>query len=137
MSLAPRGKPFRLPRRPRADHEDRTQRRLACSLDDAGLLWCHVPNEGVLAGGQREGARRRARGVKSGVPDVLIFDPPPLVPAARGAAIELKSSTGTTSAEQDVWLARLAAAGWVVAVCRGDDDETEALAQLRAWGYRV
>ena len=93
--------------------EDRLQSRCRMFLD-ACLLppcwWSSIAHERKQT--PRQGQMQKARGVKAGVPDVLIFDPPPLVPAARGAAIELKSSTGTTSAEQDVWLARLAAAGW-------------------------
>lgn len=106
---------------------------LASRLDEAGLLWCHVPNEGKCSA--REGGRRKSRGVKAGVPDILIFDAPPQLHSMFvGAAIELKTQTGTVSPEQSVWLARLAAAGWATAVCRSED---EAVAQLRAWGYRV
>lgn len=128
---APRAKPFRMPRKPRDNPEERIQISIASALDAAGILWCHVHNEGKTSA--REGGRRKARGVKAGVPDIMIFDPP-LGFRVGGAAIELKSPRGTTSPEQDAWLAALAARGWATAVCRS---EAEALARLRAWGYRV
>ena len=56
--------------------EREEQVKLAKYLDSLGLLWCHVPNEGhggYGKGAQIKGARLRAEGLKSGVPDVLIF----------------------------------------------------------------
>lgn len=127
-----------MPRKPRDNPEERIQISIASALDAAGILWCHVHNEGKCSA--REGGLRMARGVKAGVPDVMIFDPARVWTldgyhrVAPGAAIELKSARGTTSPEQDAWLAALAARGWATAVCKSEE---AALAQLRAWGYRV
>ena len=115
----------------RDNPEERIQIAVACALDAAGVLWMHCPNEGRCS--KAEGARRKSRGVKAGVPDVLIFDPPPWDgPWYRGAALELKAERGSASAEQREWMARLATLGWATAIVKG---EAEAMAQLRAWGY--
>lgn len=98
---------------------------LAQWLDWAKLDWCHVPNE----------QRHRRTGVKSGVPDVLIFTRPPMVPQARGVAIELKRRKGgKTSPEQFVWQQRLTDDGWLVSVCLGAD---EAIGWLQSIGFRL
>lgn len=120
--------------------EDEIQIELASRLDAAGILWCHVPNEGRCS--KREGGRRKARGVKAGVPDFLIFDPPPaseseFAGGRAGAALEIKREDESPSAwkpHQRKWAADLAARGWATAVAYGLD---AALAQLRAWGYTV
>lgn len=98
--------------------ESAEQAALALWLDARRLTWCHVPN-----GGWRHVAtavQLRAQGVKAGVPDVLIFDPSPRYPKARGVAIELKRLRGGRLApEQQEWLGRLSGAGWLVQVCAG------------------
>ena len=90
------------------------QRRLASWLDASGLLWCHVPNERAS---ESERLWLAGQGVKSGVPDVLIFTAPPL-------AIELKSTDPARKAteNQKRWLADLLEQGWAVAVCHGADE---------------
>jgi hypothetical protein len=81
-------------------------------------LFFHVPNESGNADreqGQLRGARRKAAGVRAGVPDNLL-------PVARqgyaGLALELKTATGTLRPAQRAWHTRLTAAGWRVVVCR-------------------
>ena len=109
------------------------QRALAERLDRSRLRWCHVPNGGHR--GMREAADLRRHGVKAGVPDVLIFTPTAAAP--RGAALELKRMGETLAAvrdEQWEWLRALEAVGWRAVVAFGVDD---AVAQLRALGYRV
>jgi hypothetical protein len=100
-------------------------------MNRARMLWCHVPNEGkrnVVAG-----ARLKAAGLKSGVPDILIFSPAPNKPEARGVAIELKRKKGGRVSEtQKEWLWRLNEEGWYATVCSGYD---ETIDELRALGY--
>lgn len=130
--------------RPKHAPEDEVQYAVARVLDALGVLWCHVANEAL----QREGdgspeARRHSMifggilvglGVKTGVPDVLIFDPPPVSPDARGVAIELKSQVGSASPDQKRWLAALEDRGWV---CRVQKGTQAALDTLRFLGWDV
>ena len=53
--------------------EDDLQMACAQYLDLMGWLWCHVGNERKTS--PRAGARLKKKGVKSGVPDILIFEP--------------------------------------------------------------
>ena len=110
--------------------EAREQVALAQALDRARLLWCHVPNGGRRD--ERTARLMRASGVKSGVPDVLIFTPPPRLVSARGVALELKAGKGDLGPEQREWLGALGALGWVTVVAWGVDSAVE---QLKALGY--
>jgi len=84
-------------------------RTLCHYLDLRGICYCHVPNE----------SRHRRHGVKAGVPDLLIFDYGGR-PNCRGVAIELKRiSGGKLTDEQENWILRLRARGWLVFVCKG------------------
>lgn len=78
----------------------------------------HIPNEGKRS--QRTGARLKAEGLKSGVPDICL-------PVARGGHhglyIELKRRKDSkVTKEQLEWIADLVAQGYVAAVCRGCDE---------------
>jgi hypothetical protein len=111
--------------------EEVEQEGLAEILDRLGLTWFHVPNEGDRKPQYR--AKLRRQGLKPGVPDVIIVDPPPAFPNAKGAAIELKRRKGgKVSEEQMDWIIKLNLLGWKTAVCKGKD---EAIEQLKAWGY--
>lgn len=116
---------------PRNPPEELVQLTVADWLDRHGIQWCHVPNEGRHKAQYR---RKQARlGLKAGVPDVLIFDPPPARPDAVGTAIELKRRIGgTVSKAQQEWLDALRARGWVAEVCQGVN---EALGFLETMGY--
>ncbi len=106
------------------------------------LLFCHVPNEGRRS--QRRGAALKRQGLSAGVPDFLIFTPPPRdVPAfmgdpqsgrivrAVGVAVEMKRrSGGRLSDAQRVWLAGLSDCGWLTYVTRGADAAIEQLTRL-------
>lgn len=96
---------------------------------DARLLWTHPPN-GFERSARAASAAKRA-GAKRGVPDVLVFEPPPHRPGARGAAWELKEGRGRRHAEQVEWAERLEAAGWIV----GHGSADEARAWLQELGY--
>jgi len=116
--------------------EESEQMALAELLDrltynDQPLRWCHVPN-----GGKRHIAaavKFKRLGVKKGIPDILIFDPPPSCAGAKGAVIELKRAKGgKVSSEQEEWLDYFSGRGWRTAVCNGID---EAIEELKLWGY--
>lgn len=115
------------------------QRHLAAWLDSRQangrpILWAHPPN-----GGHRNkvvAAKLKREGTKAGLPDVLIFTPPPKQKqTARGVAIELKrrnAKASDTTAEQRLWLEALASCGWVAFIAHGADD---AINQLTELGY--
>lgn len=84
---------------------------------ELALLY-HIPNEGKRS--QRTGARLKAEGLKTGVPDICL-------PVARGGHhglyIELKRRRNSrVTKEQLDWIAELVAQGYVAAVCRGCDE---------------
>jgi hypothetical protein len=108
---------------------------LAQYLDLLGVLWTHVPNES--SAGKLWRIKMARMGVKSGVPDVLIFTPPPRLSWV-GAALELKApkdgrSRPTVTLNQTMWLETLAKMGWATKVAYGF---TEALEWLDWLGYR-
>ena len=115
------------------------QVQLAKYLDSLKLLWCHVPNEGHGGYGKRaqvKGARLRAEGLKSGVPDILIFDRCEVeedgatIPHS-GCAIELKRQKGGRISEaQKRWLVDLKRRGWFTAVCNGFDEAKKVIEGL-------
>ena len=97
------------------------------------IKYTHVPNEGKHKVQYR--VKQKRLGVKSGVPDLLIFDPPPNYPDNVGTAIELKRRKGgSVSQEQTAWLNILQERGWTVAVCKGAGKAIEFLEEL---GYGV
>lgn len=111
--------------------EEWVQWTIAEWLDMHGILWCHVPNEGEHKVQYRR--KQRILGVRAGVPDILIFDPPPARPEHRGVALELKRKEGgRLTPRQRWWLRELEARGWYAAVCYGIE---EALRTLEALGY--
>lgn len=110
--------------------EDDIQFAVAQTLDDLGLLWCHVPNGEKRT--EAVGRKLKRLGVKRGVPDVLIFDPPPAYPLCVGAALELKTATGRVSPQQAMWCEMLRDRLWLAAVVRGPEEAAE---RLKEWGY--
>lgn len=110
--------------------EEDEQRTLAQWLDLHGITWFHVPNQ--------RGTRKRyemgilwALGVKAGVPDAMILDPPPRRPEVRGVAIELKRRKGgRLSTHQQRWIQRLRELGWIAEVCEGADAAIDLLERL-------
>lgn len=109
--------------------EETEQIALAQWLDLHKVAWWHTPN-----GGDRNvvvASKLKAQGVKRGVPDVIIVDPPPLYPNKVGTAIELKRlKGGRLTKDQKRWLEILKSRGWVVAVCKGADEAIEFLESL-------
>lgn len=74
----------------------------------------------------------RAAGLKTGVPDILIFSQAPNKPEARGIAIELKRAKGGRLSEsQRDWLHKLdKACGWYTIVCEGYSETIRELEEL-------
>lgn len=103
---------------------------LASWLDSLGVVWCHVPNEGIRD--RRTGAKLRRVGLKRGVPDVLVFSPP-TYGTHTGAAIELKRrDRGEATSAQREWLDKLSELGWATIVAHG---AREAVDWLISIGY--
>jgi hypothetical protein len=134
--------PYRGPRSsPRAKSgppsEADIQKELAKILDQAHLLWTATANGGKRD--KRTAAALKAQGLKPGVPDVLIFTPPPSG-IGIGLAIELKREAGygkqrgRLSPHQRIWLEELRALGWRAEVAYGLD---HALEILRGAGYNI
>lgn len=109
--------------------EDAEQQVLAKWLDMHKINWFHPPNGGDR--NQIVGRKLKLQGVKRGVPDVMIVDPPPASPENVGTAIELKRlKGGRLTKDQKRWLEILKSRGWVVAVCRGADEAVKLLEKL-------
>ena len=67
-------------------------------------------------------------GVKPGVPDVLIYTPPPKHLGKVGTAVELKRRDGGVVSEfQQEWLADLERHGWLITVAHGWEDAVKFL----------
>lgn len=111
--------------------EEQEQATLADWLNLHGLLWLHIPNEGLHHVAYR---RKQARlGLRAGAPDILIFDPPPAHPSSPGVAIELKRvKGGRVRPQQLAWLEELRDRGWFARVCYGAG---EAIEWLETLGY--
>lgn len=102
-------------------HEYYHQCTAAAWLDAHRVLWCHVPNEGNRK--VQYTAKLKRAGLKSGVPDILIFTPPPLYPQYRGCAVEMKRVKGGRLSEaQAAWLDSLSAIDWLTTVAAGADE---------------
>jgi hypothetical protein len=129
----------------RKSSERRAQKEIVRRLRAAGYFVAAVPNGADSWGPGLD----IAAGVEPGMPDLLVFDSPPLVPGARGAAVEMKKPGWTPPGrgrgrlpsekwvkheKQKVCLEKLRQRGWVVSVCVGAE---EALGVLRGWGYLV
>jgi len=103
---------------------------LAKWLDAIGVLWFHPVNEGRRS--LRQGAQLKARGMKAGVPDIIILSCPPAASHVRGVAIELKRLGGKVSANQDIFMRKMRSCEWLTQVCYGAE---QAIAYLQALGY--
>lgn len=106
-------------------------------LDWRKIDYCHIPNGGKR--GKAEAARFKRLGVKAGMPDYLIFTPPPLLKNeltatgehCKGVALEMKRADGgKLSQAQKKQLAMLAKHGWYTFVAHGSDPAIERLTKL-------
>jgi hypothetical protein len=99
--------------------------------DGRPLRFHHSPN-GRLRD-KRTAAILKMMGTRPGIPDILIFDPPPVCLTKKGCVIELKKeSGGSVSEEQLDWLDYFEKSGWFTAIARGAD---QAIEYLRVWKY--
>lgn len=92
--------------------EDKLQVSVAKYLDCKKVVWCHVANERKTS--FQAGKRMKSKGVKSGVPDCLIFNSNNTY---NGLAIELKIKPNKATANQIEWLNKLKKEGWCIGVC--------------------
>lgn len=104
-------------------------RRMEGRWPELALMY-HIPNEGKRS--RATGARMKAEGLRSGVPDICL-------PVPRGGNhglyIELKRRRGAkVTKEQLDWVAGLAAQGYVAAVCRGCDEAIDMITRYLAGG---
>lgn len=97
--------------------EDDLQMAVANYLDFTGLLWMHPANERRTS--PQAGARLKRKGVKSGVPDILVFNNNWLY---KGLAIELKIKPNKLSVNQKQWIKDLEKEGWLCVVCYDLDE---------------
>lgn len=107
---------------------------LVRKLRAAGILFCAVPN-GLEVANQRAARMSKASGTEAGVPDLLIFDPPPNHPECCGTALEMKRVGGKPSdvrPSQTKWLEALGGRRWRTEIGFGARDAAE---KLRALGY--
>lgn len=98
------------------------------------LVWTATANGGKRD--KRAAEALKSAGVQTGVPDLLVFTPPPCG-GYYGAAIEMKRSDGVPSdwnADQREWASALIGLGWYAGVAYGAG---QALTLLRRLGYRI
>jgi hypothetical protein len=100
--------------------EDELQMAVAKYLDFRGVLWCHVANERNTS--FIKGARLKKKGVKSGVPDCLIFEPRGMYV---GLVIELKIKPNKVSLNQKEWLTKLKNNKWSAHTAYSFDEAKE------------
>ena len=81
-------------------------------LDVLGVLWMHPANERKTT--PIKGGRLKKAGVKSGVPDCLIFEPSG---DYCGLAIELKVGRNKPSDTQIQFMLDMEKKGWKTAIC--------------------
>ncbi len=114
--------------------ESTEQVKVVRRLREARYLFCHVPNGVEIT--ERAKRRIRAEGVQPGVPDLMIFTPPPNKPEFVGCALEMKRGPGDGALRpnQKRWGADLQKVGWVWIVGWGAKD---AIVKLRELGYQV
>ena len=97
--------------------EDDLQKQVAKYLDLKKVLWCHVANERKTS--FQAGVRLKAKGVKSGVPDCLIFKPNFRY---SGLALELKIKPNKTTKNQEDWLDKLEINNWKCGIAYSFDE---------------
>lgn len=93
------------------------------------MLLHHSPNEAKLLGHDRDGAKRKAMGVRAGFPDFIL-----LIPNKDYAffAIELKSAKGRQSDKQKAYEAAVNMAGGKYQIVRSRDEFEENVRQYMA-----
>lgn len=100
--------------------EDSLQKQVARYLDLIGVTWCHVANERKTS--FQAGKRLKDKGVKSGVPDCVIFTPNKIY---NGLALELKIKPNKPTKNQLEWLSKLSLINWCTDVAYNFDEAKE------------
>lgn len=110
-------------------NEDKHQAIVARWLDLHNVTWFHCPNETKAK--PQYMAKRKRLGVKSGIADVVIIDPPPNYPELVGAHLELKRADGGKETDnQAAWRKKFADRGWATGVCHGSSAMIQQLIKL-------
>lgn len=120
--------------KPYVGPEDNFQISVASYLDQLGVLWMHVANERqlyVVKGKNGKffsplGNKLRKKGVKSGFPDVAIFEPRFQY---SGLMIELKVGKNKTTTNQKKWLKDLSEKGYLCKVSYSLDETIDIINQ--------
>lgn len=86
-----------------------------CQYPQFSLLMHHSPNEGLLMRRDRDGAKRKAMGMRPGFPDFIFLQPNKDFPYL---AIELKSEKGRQSQHQKEYQRAVQLAGGKYVVVR-------------------
>jgi len=94
-----------------------------------GYKFLHIPNERKCS--FLEGIMLKMLGLEPGAADFLIFSTPPNF-AFKGVALEMKSLTGTATANQQEWHAGMSAIGWLTCIAQGSKT---AISFLENHGY--
>jgi len=119
---------YRDPRLPTLESDH--QKAVALYLDTRRdpPIWMHVPNETGTSHGYGLRRHLKEQGVKSGVPDILIFQQ---VPGFAGLALEMKAEGKDATPEQEAWLDKFDSIGWATYVAQGS---VQAIAWLKGHG---
>jgi|11_taG_2_1085331.scaffolds.fasta_scaffold06966_7 hypothetical protein len=113
--------------------EDNLQKAVACYLDHLpNVVWFHVANERKTS--IQAGKRLKDKGVKSGVPDVMILN---AENGFCGLAIELKVKGGRLTHNQKTWLVKLENIGYKTAVCFCLQDAIDVVNEYFAENQRI
>ena len=123
--------------------EDGYQREIAHFLDhQTDLVWFHYSPNAYRAKlykyapqhvAIQAGAEAKRRGVKKGVPDIMIFTTPPSMPDKKGVCIEHKVQKNSLSPEQKQWKKILEDWGFLYYVARDELSEVKMI--LLECGY--
>jgi hypothetical protein len=102
-----------------------------------GVFFCHVPNEGKRS--WATGKKLKRMGMRKGVVDFLIFDPPPrearMHHAPIGTVMELKALDGKKPTDEQIdFMTEMERRGYAIGCFYGSD---AAIKWLESLGYGV
>lgn len=110
---------------------DAEQRTLTAWLNSAKVCWCYMPN--TLCRPDSHGLKWKSLGYRQGLPEVMIFTPPPKARHFNGVAIKLqRKKASAPTIDCNIWLRDLERQGWWAQAIKGAD---EAITWLRGLGY--
>ena len=95
-----------------------------CQYPQYRLLLHHSPNEGILMRHDRDGAKRKAMGMRAGFPDFIFLMPNSSYPFL---AIELKTAKGRQSDHQKEYQQAVEMAGGKYVIIRTLDEFMESM----------